>query len=108
VPFALLTMVGPLLIMLLQGDPIQARPAGLAFVVFLLWALARGSAVSWVLFLLWNLFLAFSTAAVSRGNLLLPSAPLLLLLALGSAVMLLTPSMLAHVGLRPSGTHQAV
>jgi hypothetical protein len=100
VPFALLTMFGPLVIMLVQGDPIRPKVAGLAFVVFLLWALARGSVLSWGLLLLWNVFVVFSIAAVSGGELLLPSAPLLLLLALGSAVMLLMPSMRAHVGLR--------
>lgn len=113
-PFALLTMFGPLLGMLLQGEPIHPKPAGLAFVALLLWALARGSVLSWGLLLLWNVFVVFSIAAIaagSGGDLLLPSAPLLLLLAVGSAGMLLTPSMRAHVGLRripPSGTHHAL
>ena len=41
VPLAVTTMFGPLLIILLQGDPIDPKAAGLAFVVLLLWAPAR-------------------------------------------------------------------
>lgn len=95
-------MFGPLLVMLLQGDAIHPKAAGLAFVVFLLFALARGSVLSWGLLLLWNLFVVFSIAAASGGHLLFPRAPLLLLTAVSSALMLLAPSMREHIGIRRS------
>ena len=105
VPFALLTMFGPLLIMLVQGDALHPSAPGLAFVALLLLALARRSLLAWILLLAWSLFLAFTVVGVSGGagggGWLFPSAPLFLLLGLISAGLLLSPSMRHHVALRP-------
>lgn len=106
VPFALLTMFGPLLVMLVQGEAIHPSVPGLAFVALLLVGLARRSVLAWGLLLIWNLFVTLAVALVSGGGSsgggegLLPSAPLLLLLGLISVGMLLSPSMRAHVGIR--------
>lgn len=110
-PFALLTMFGPLGIMVLQHDPIHAKPAGIAFVAILLFAVLRGSLISWTLVLLWNAFLVFAAAAaVSHPGSVTLGAPLLPLLGLSCAAMQLTPSMRHHVGLGPrddAGQHPA-
>jgi hypothetical protein len=98
VPFALLTMFGPLLIMLVQGDAIHPSAPGLAFVALLLLALARRALLAWILLLAWNLFFAFAVAGASGWT--FPSAPLFLLLGLISAGLLLSPSMRQHVGIR--------
>lgn len=108
VPFAVLTMFGPLPIMLLQHDPIHAKPAGLAFVAILLVALARRSVISWTLLLLWNVFLVFAAAPALGSPGMSIGAPLLSLLGLSCAAMQLTPSMREHVRLsrrRSSGRH---
>lgn len=99
VPFAVLTMFGPLPIMLLQHDPIHVKPAGLAFVAILLIALARHSLISWSLLLLWNLFLVFATGGALGTAGMTVGAPLLFLLALSCTAMQVTPSMRHHVGL---------
>ena len=98
--FVLVSVFGPLLVMLIQGDRIRPSIGGLAIVALLLVGLARGSLIAWALLLLWNVFLAFSVAATSGGDWLLPSAPLLLLVAAVSAPLLLPSSMVEHVGLR--------
>ncbi|MHB8490827.1 MAG: hypothetical protein ACYDA6_01250 [Solirubrobacteraceae bacterium] len=109
-PFALLTMCGPLLVMLVQGDGIHPSVRGLAFVALLLVALARRSVLAWGLLLIWNLFVTLAVAGAGiggssgRGGLLLPNALLLFLLGLVSMVMLLSPSMREHVGIRRSRT----
>jgi hypothetical protein len=109
-PFAVLTMFGPLPIMLLQHDPIHAKPAGLAFVAILLAALARRSVISWTLLLLWNVFLVFAAAPALGSPGMTVGAPLLSLLGLSCAAMQLTPSMRDHVGLasrQTPGQHPA-
>ena len=98
-PFAVLTIFGPLAIMLIQHDPIHAKPAGLAFEATLLVALARRSAISWTLLLLWNVFLVFAAAPALGSPGMTVGAPLLSLLGLSCAAMQLTPSMREHVGL---------
>ena len=99
VPFAVLTMFGPLPIMLLQHDRIHLHPLGLAFVALLLLALARGSITSWTLLLVWNVFLMFTAApGLSHPGAMTADAPLLPLLGLSCAVMQLRPSMRQHVG----------
>jgi hypothetical protein len=110
VPFAVLAMFGTLPIMLLQHNPIHAKPAGLGFVAILLVALARRSIVSWSLLLLWNVFLMFAAVAALGSARMTVGAPLLLLLGLSCAALQLTPSMREHVGLfrgRASGRHPA-
>jgi hypothetical protein len=110
VPFAVLTMFGPLPIMLLQHDPIHVKPAGLAFVAIVLVALARRSAISWTLLLLWNVFLLFAPLPALGSAGMTVGAPLMSLLGLICAAMQLTPSMRDHVGLsrgRTSGRHPA-
>ena len=99
-PFALLTMFGPLPIMLLQHNPIHAKPAGLALVALVLFALARRSRTWWALLLLWNVFLVLSVAlAVGNPEGMTVGAPRLALLGLSCAVLQLRPSMRHHVGL---------
>ena len=97
-PFVLLTVAAPPLIMLVQGDRIHPSVPGLAFVALLLLGLARGSAVSWTLLLLWNLFMSFAIAAATGAGMLW-SAPLLLVVALASVALLLSSSMRRHVGI---------
>ncbi len=104
-PFALLTAFGLPLITLVQGEAIHPSAPGLAFVALLLVGLARRSVLAWTLLLLWNLFFALAVGLVfgggsGGGQLLLPSAPLFLLLGLSSAALLLSPSMREHVGIR--------
>ena len=98
-PFAVLTMFGPLPVMLLQHDPIHVKPAGLVLVAILLVALARRSLVSWSLLLLWNVFLLFATGGALGTQGMTVGAPLLFLLALSCAAMQLMPSMRHHAGL---------
>lgn len=98
VPLAALTMFGPLPVMLLQHDPVHAKPAGLVFVAILLTALARRSVISYMLLLLWNVFLGLS-GSLALGPGMTVGAPLLALLGLSCAAMQLSPSMRDHVGL---------
>ena len=86
--------------MLIQGDKIRPSAGGLLIVALLLVGLARGSLTAWALLLLWNVFVGLSVAVASSGAWLLPSAPLLLLVAVGSAGLLLSPSMRELVGFR--------
>jgi hypothetical protein len=97
-PLALLTTFGMLPAMLIDGDHIRPSAAGLAFVIFFLVLLARGSVVAWVLILVWNVFLVLSVTA-SSGT-WLAGAPLLLINAMLCLALLLTPSMRDHVRLR--------
>ena len=97
-PFALLTMFGPLLGMVVAGDSIHPSVPGLAFVALLLLGLARGSGTAWLLLFLWNVFVVVSVVGVSGGTLLL-SGVLLLLNTVLSVVLLLSPSLRAHLGL---------
>lgn len=109
-PFALLTLFGPLPVVLLQHDPIHPKPAGLAFVAILLVALARRSVISWTLLLLWNVFLVCAAAPALGSPGMTVGAPLLSLLGLSCAAMQLTPSMRHRVGLsrrRISGQNPA-
>ena len=106
-PFVLLTVAAPPLIMLVHGDRIHPSAPGLAFVALLLLGLARGSVVSWTLLLLWNLFLSFAIAAATGAGMLW-SAPLLLLVALASAALLLSSSMRRHVGVSRRPTPQRI
>ena len=99
-PFALLTMIGPAIVMLIQGDALHPSAPGLVFVALLLLGLARRSRVAWSLLLAWNAFLALAVAAISGGTWLLPSGPLFVLIALTSVGLLVSPSMLQHVGIR--------
>lgn len=98
--FTLLTLAGPPLIVLIQGEQLHPRAVALALLAVLLWALARGSVIVWGLFVLWNLFLGFSVVAISGGTWVLPSGPLLLLLAIVSLCLLGSPSMRRLIGLR--------
>ena len=98
VPFALLTVFGPLLVMLVQGDQIRPSAGGLAFLALLLLGLARRSRLAWGLLLAWNGFLVLAVAAALGGSGVLLSAPLLLLVGLGSIGLLLSPSMRQHLG----------
>jgi hypothetical protein len=98
--FVPVTVFGPPLVVLIDGDRIRPSLGGLAIVALLLLALPRGSLIAWLLLLLWNLFIALSVAVASGGEWLLPGAALSLLVAAVSSALLLTPSMLEHVGLR--------
>lgn len=98
-PFAALTIFGPLPIMLIQHDPIHPKPVGLAFVAILVMALARRSVISWTLLLLWNVFLGLAAAPALGSPGTTVGAPLLSLLGLSCAAMQLTPSMRGYVGL---------
>jgi hypothetical protein len=96
-PFALLTMFGPLLGMVAAGDSVHPSVAGLAFVALLLWGLARASGIAWLLLLLWNAFVVVSVVGVSGSTVSLGGV-LLLLTAVPSVLLLLSPSMRAHLG----------
>ena len=96
-PFVLLTVAAPPLIMLVHGDRIHPSAPGLAFVALLLLGLARGSVVSWTLLLLWNLLMLLAIAAATGAGMQW-SAPVLLMVALASVALLLSSSMRRHVG----------
>jgi hypothetical protein len=103
-------MFGPLPIMLVQHNPIHAKPAGLAFVAILLVALARGSITAWSLLLLWNVFLTIAAAPMLGSPGMTVGAPLLSLLGLTCTAMQLMPSMRRLVGIgrsRSAGHHPA-
>jgi hypothetical protein len=90
-------MLGPLLIMLMQGDAIHPKSAALVLEALLLLALARRSVAAWSLLVLWSAF--YSVVALPLlGSLTNP--PLLSVWAISCLVLLLTPSMCKHVGLR--------
>jgi hypothetical protein len=99
-PFALLTVIGPAIVMLIQGDALHPSGPGLVILALLLLGLARRSLVAWSLLLVWNAFMVFVVAAVSGGTWSLPSGPLFVLIALTSVGLLASPSMLQHVGIR--------
>ena len=98
-PFVLITVGGPLIVMLIQGDRFQPRPAALVILAVMLVGLARGSMLAWGLFALWNLFMTLAIG-VSAGGGMLVSGWLLLGFSAAGLALLFSPSMRAHVGLR--------
>jgi len=99
-PFALVTMTGTPIVMLIQGDTLHPSVPGLVFVALLLLGVARRSLVAWSLLLAWNTFTVLAVAAASSGTWLLPTGPLYVLIGLTSVGLLTSPSMLQHVGIR--------
>jgi hypothetical protein len=112
-PFAALTMFGPLPVMLLQHDPIHVHIVALVIEVGLIAAIAGGSAVAWTLLLLWNGLLTLAVIfASASGDSMTVGAPLFALLGISCAAMQSSPAMRAHVGLKrrrvpPAGTQPA-
>jgi hypothetical protein len=98
--FALVFLVGAPVAMLASGDRIEHFWRGLAIVLFLLWRLARRGHIVWALLLVWNTFLALSAIAIGGPGGWTVGAPLMLACSAACVVLLLTPSMREHVGVR--------
>jgi hypothetical protein len=99
VAFAVVTLFGLLPAMLVDHNSIHPSAPGLAFIAFLLVAVARGHAFGWALLLIWNIFLVLTVVAATGGT-WAPGTPLILLDGTLGLALQLAPSMRAHVGLR--------
>jgi hypothetical protein len=97
--FAVLTVLGPLGIMLSQGQAVRPSAGGLAILALLLWGLARHARIAWALLLGWDAFMLLAAGATLGGTGMLLSAPLLFTVMLVCVGLLLSPSMLRHVGI---------
>ncbi len=102
-PIALLTLFGPLPVMLLAGDQIHPSAGGLALLVILLVGLARGSRLAWTLLLLWHAVLVLAVGAMLAWP--WPANGILALaMSAASVGLLLSSSMRRHVAAQ---THPA-
>ena len=106
VPLALLIMFGPLVVMLIDGDPIHPSVSGLAILALLLVGVSRGSAVAWTLLLVWSGFV-FLVVLIAIGWPWSFGAVLLLAQSLACALLLLSPSLRRHVRRPISHPHPA-
>jgi hypothetical protein len=107
IAFALLTLFGMLPAMLVDHNAVRPSAAGLAFIVFLLVAVARGHFLAWVLLLIWNALIVLAVLASSGGT-WLPGTPLVLLSGILCLALQLAPSVRARVGLRRERTVTAL
>jgi peptidoglycan/LPS O-acetylase OafA/YrhL len=97
--FAFVLLVGFPAAYLANGQHIEHFWRGLAIVLFLLWRIARRGRIVWTLMVVWNAFLALAIVGTTPLA-WTAGAPLLFACALASVVLLLSPAMREHMGMR--------